>query len=237
MKLLALDTSTEACSAALLIDDTLTERYRVAPREHGQLILSMAEELLAEAGVRPAELDALAVTRGPGGFTGLRIGIGVAQGIAFAADLPVVTVSTLAALAQGAWREHQARRVIAAIDARMQEVYVGLYALDADEIMRPVVAECVCAAAAAPLPLEEARWLGVGTGFVADAEVLAARYGAALAAAHPALPRARDVAVLGREGLHAGEAVAADAVQPVYLRDEVARPKVPPQSQPNKEPS
>ena len=123
MKILALDTSTEACSAALLIDTEIHQRYEVAPREHGALILPMIETLLSEAGCAPTQLDALAFGRGPGAFVGVRIATGVAQGIAFAADLPVIPVSSLAAMAQSV--EHG--NVYSAIDARMNEVYWGAY--------------------------------------------------------------------------------------------------------------
>ena len=123
MKILALDTSTEACSAALLIDSQISQRYEVAPREHGALILPMIERLLVDAGVVLSQLDALAFGRGPGAFVGVRIATGVAQGIAFAADLPVVPVSSLAALAQSV--EHA--NVYSAIDARMDEVYWAAY--------------------------------------------------------------------------------------------------------------
>ena len=114
MKILAIETATEACSAALLIDGKIIERYQVQPRMHSQLILPMMNELLAEAGVALTALDAIAFGRGPGAFTGVRIAVGVAQGAAFAADLPVVPVSTLAALAQGAVRESGGRRLLPA---------------------------------------------------------------------------------------------------------------------------
>ena len=123
MKLLALDTATEACSAAVLADGEVLERYELAPRRHAALILPMIESVLAEAGLEISQLDAIAVGRGPGAFTGVRIAIGIAQGIAFAADLPVALVSTLAALALGTARDTGATRIAAALDARMGEIY------------------------------------------------------------------------------------------------------------------
>ena len=123
MILLALETATEACSAALAVDGDIRERFEVAPRGHSELILPMVDELMAEADISIEQVDAIAFGRGPGAFTGLRIAVGVTQGIAFGADLPVVPVSTLAALAQGS----ESNSVLAAIDARMDEVYWGAY--------------------------------------------------------------------------------------------------------------
>src|SRR3569833_3307602 len=132
MKLLAIDTATEACSAALYLDGAVNKRYVLAPREHALLILPMIDELLRDANLSPLELDAVAFGRGPGAFTGLRIAAGVAQGIAYGADLPVVPVSSLAALAQGCYRERGVTRVLATIDARIGEVYWGAYRLGSD---------------------------------------------------------------------------------------------------------
>jgi len=171
MKLLAIETATEACSAALYLDGEITEQYQYAPRQHAQLLLGMAEALLAEAGLAPAQLDALAFGRGPGAFTGVRIATGVAQGIAYAADLPVVPVSTLATLAQGGFREFGWQQVAAAIDARMNEVYWGAYRVDEKGVMQPVGEERVCAAARVPA-LEGEGWHGIGSGWAAFAEEL-----------------------------------------------------------------
>src|SRR5688572_20199128 len=125
MKLLALETATDACSAALWIDGAILGRYRLAPREHARLILPMCEELLAEAGIELAQLDGIGVGRGPGSFTGVRIACSAAQGLAYALDIPVSPVSTLAALAQGTMEEWDARCVLSALDARMGEIYFG----------------------------------------------------------------------------------------------------------------
>ena len=117
MKLLALETATEACSAAVWIDGVVFERYELAPRRHAALILPMIEAVLAEAGLTIHQLDALAVGRGPGAFTGVRIAMGIIQGMAFASDLPVAPVSTLAALALGTARETGQTRIATALDA------------------------------------------------------------------------------------------------------------------------
>ena len=125
MKLLALDTATEACSVALNIDGELTEHYELLPRRHSRELLPMVEKIIAAAGLSLTQLDAVAFGCGPGAFTGLRVATAMAQGLAFGADLPVIPVSTLAALAQQAHRCYQSTHVLAAIDARMDEVYWG----------------------------------------------------------------------------------------------------------------
>lgn len=225
MKLLALDTTTEACSAALLLDDGLTERYEIAPQGHAGLILPMVESLLAEAGLAMTGLDALAFGRGPGSFTGVRIGAGVVQGLAFGADLPVVPVSSLAALAQGALREWQAEAVLAAIDARMNEVYWGAYRLHGEQGLLLQGAECVCPPESVPRP-EGEGWYGVGSGWSSYGEPLKAHCGSVLERIEGArFPRAQDVARLAEAAYNRGEAVAAEQALPVYLRDNVAKKK------------
>ncbi len=221
MKLLAIETSTIACSAALLIDDDLRERYEIAPRRHADLLLPMVGGLLAEAGLTPAQLDGLAFGRGPGAFTGLRIAAGVAQGIACAADIPVAPVSTLAALAQGA--VEASMRVLAVMDARMNEIYWGAYEADAGGLMQLHGDERVCAPDEAPLP-GGTGWFGAGDGWGAHGESLRSRIGAALAGADAMRwPHARDVALLGRAIAVRGAMVPAEQALPVYLRDRIAQ--------------
>jgi len=130
LKILALDTSTEACSAALLIDKKIDVRFEIAPQQHSQLILPMCEDLLRNANITVKDLSAIAFARGPGSFTGLRIAAGVTQGIAFGADLPVIGISTLEALAYEALSKHPKSTIISAIDARMREVYWAEYSLN-----------------------------------------------------------------------------------------------------------
>jgi len=222
MKLLAIDTSTEACSAALLIGSDVRTRYEVAPRRHAQLILPMVDELMNEAGLRPRDLDALAFGRGPGAFTGLRIAAGVIQGIAFGADLPVVPVSSLAALAQGLCRERRVESVLAAVDARMGDLYWGVYRRDAQGRAVALDHDRLVTPAAVPA-LYGDEWYGTGSGWQHYGELLVARLGPAVRSWEgQRYPAAEDVARLGAAGYTRGEAVAADAALPVYLRDEVA---------------
>jgi tRNA threonylcarbamoyladenosine biosynthesis protein TsaB len=222
VKLLALDTSTEACSAALVVGGEVCERYRLAPREHTRLILPMIDELLSEAGLHVSALDGVAFGRGPGAFTGLRIAAGVVQGIAFGAELPVAPVSSLAALAQGVYREAGATRVLAAIDARIQEVYWGAYLFDERGVARLMGDEVVCAPHRVPLP-EGRGWQGVGSGWGAYLSELRQHMAGGVSAWEAQrYPRARDVALLGLAALERGEGVSAEQALPVYLRNEVA---------------
>lgn len=217
MKLLAIETSTEACSVAVYADGALHVRHEPAPRRHTQLVLPWAEQLLAEAGVAKTQLDAIAVGRGPGAFTGVRLGIALAQGLALALDRPLLPVSTLAVLAMQAAGDDR----LAAIDARMGEVYVGRYGRDADGLVSPRGEEMLCPPAALPLP--GAALHGVGTGFAAEGGALVARLGAQLLGFDAAaLPRADDLARLAARAYARGEAVPPDAVEPAYLRDKVA---------------
>jgi len=227
MKILALDTSTEACSAALLIDGDVRERYRVAPREHGALILPMMEELLGEAGIRPAQLDALAFGRGPGAFVGVRIATGVAQGIAFAADLPVIPVSSLAALAQSVDRSH----VYSAIDARMNEVYWGAFEKNSQGIMEIQGEERVSPPekvmpATATNTGSEPQWYGVGSGWGAYAEILSQCVANLIGYDSQRFPRAKHIAQIAQHDFAQGRCVDPANALPTYLRNDVAKKAV-----------
>jgi tRNA threonylcarbamoyladenosine biosynthesis protein TsaB len=221
MKLLAIDTSGEACSAALLMDDQVEQRLSRQPRRHGDFILGMMEDLLGQAGLKLGELDALAFGRGPGSFTGVRIATAVIQGAAFGADLAVVPVSTLAALAQGHYRVQGCERSLPALDARMGELYWGCYVLDEAGLMRPAAEEQVAAPEDVVLPYG-GSWRGVGSGWAACGEALRRRLASALLTYDPAaICEAQDVARLAAADFAAGRFVAAERALPVYLRDRV----------------
>jgi tRNA threonylcarbamoyladenosine biosynthesis protein TsaB len=225
VKLLALDTATELCSAALWLDGALLERESSRTHSHSELILPMIEQLLAEAGVQLSQLDAIAFGRGPGGFTGVRLAAGVAQGLAFAAQLPLLPISDLRALAaQVLLLADGPRCALICQDARMQEVYWGCFELRGDQL-RALAAEAVAAPGAVLLPTawEGAQVAGAGSGFAAYAAQLADVAGQ-LSALYPQLrPRAREIVQLAaQDGL--GCAIPAEQAQPVYLRDDVAQP-------------
>jgi tRNA threonylcarbamoyladenosine biosynthesis protein TsaB len=228
MKLLAIETATEACSVALWIDGEVRERFGIAPRQHAELTLPWAEQLLTEAGIAKSQLDAIAVGRGPGAFTGVRLAVALAQGIALALDRPVVPVSTLAALAfpsplvgEGAQRAGEGANIISAIDARMGEIYVAAFRRDGDSIVA-ASDEIVIAPAQYDLP-QGNGWIGVGTGFAAGDGALQLRFANRFVRIDAtALPHAADVARLGAIAFERGEAVAPERVEPAYLRNNVA---------------
>lgn len=221
MKLLALDTATEACSAALLRDGALTMRYEVPGRGHAERLLPMVDELLAAAGLKVRDLDAIAFGRGPGAFTGVRIAVGVAQGLALAADLPLVPVSDLAALARLALDRGEAPRALACLDARMGEVYWA-EAIARDDGGIDLLGEHLARPEAVAPRQDGGPLVGAGHGFAAHPS-LAAALGARLVACHPGLlPRAAEVARLGALEAAAGRVVDPAAAVPTYLRDDVA---------------
>lgn len=222
MKLLAFETSTEACSVALWIDGDVRERFELAPRRHAELSLPWAEQLLDEAGLRKSQIDVIAIGRGPGAFTGVRLAIAIGQGIALALDRPIVPVSTLAALAFDAPGRVSGRPVLAAIDARMSEVYTGAYAWQGDALTA-LSPEALEAPADVRLPDDGRLWHGVGTGFAALDGTLARSLQSRLCDVDAAaLPHAATVARLGAAAFERGEAVAPELAEPAYLRNNVA---------------
>ncbi|MGU5544148.1 tRNA (adenosine(37)-N6)-threonylcarbamoyltransferase complex dimerization subunit type 1 TsaB [Aeromonas veronii] len=227
LKILAVDTATEACSAALLVGDKLFSRWEEAPRDHTRKILPMVQAVLEDAGISLSDLDAIAFGRGPGSFTGVRIGISVAQGLAFGAGVPLIGISTLAAMAQGAYRLDGAQQVLTAIDARMNEVYFGRYEL-IDGRMQLVGDEVV----SEPAALVDVRdklagpVTCVGTGFETYGETLSG-LADELAVSQVRFPAAEDMLPLARAAWLAGEAVPVEQATPVYLRDKVTWKKLP----------
>lgn len=231
-KLLAMDTSAAACSVALLVEGDIAERHELAPRDHTRMILPMVDGLLAEAGLGLAQLDGIAFGVGPGAFTGLRICAGVVQGLAFGADLPVLPVSSLAAVAQACFRETPAAAeglALVCMDARMGELYFGAYTCSGGE-SRATGAERLLSPADLDLgevPTEGRRCYALGSGwqFRADMPLPPGLEFAAVDV--EVLPRARYVAELGLGRWQRGETLAPASVEPVYLREQVAWQKVP----------
>ena len=204
MKLLSIDTTTDSCSAALSADGKMYEAFNIAPRQHTELILEMVHQVLSKGSLQLSGLDAIAVTQGPGAFTGVRVGMSIAQGLAFSADIPVVAVSTLQVMAQGAYREFGASKVCSGLDARMNEVYWGMYESE-NKVMRPLEDDKLCSANEISLP-EGDGWIGVGSAWHAEF-----------------YPKARDIIPMAVVKMEKGEALRADEIEPVYLRDKVTR--------------
>ena len=214
MRILALETSTEHCSCALWQDGAVIESLAHAGQRHSSLLLPMVSALLAEGGFTVGQLDAVAFGAGPGSFTGVRIACSVAQGLAFARDLPLLPIVTLEALAEANGGE----RVLACLDARMGELYLAAYQRD-DAAWQLLYAPALVRPAALP-PLAGC-FAACGSGLKVQAQALGAAY-ELISVAADAMPRAAAVVSLGARALAAGRGLAAEAAGPLYLRDKVA---------------
>jgi tRNA threonylcarbamoyladenosine biosynthesis protein TsaB len=220
MRVLALDTATEACSVAILTERGVCGAFEEVGRGHAERILMMVDAALEQAGLALGMLDGIAASVGPGAFTGVRISVSVAQGLAFGAGLPVVAVSTLETLACQAMRGG-ADQVLACLDARMGEVYWGCYRAGADGHPVACTAPAVGAATTIELPFTGAVH-GIGRGFAAYPALAALRGIRLSPGADRALPDARDMVRLGAKRLEAGEGMDPAQLTPLYVRDKVA---------------
>jgi tRNA threonylcarbamoyladenosine biosynthesis protein TsaB len=217
VKILAVETSTEFCSVALWQDGVVHERIELVGQKHSEILMSMLDELLQDADVKIPQLDGIAFGKGPGSFTGVRIACGVAQGLALGSNLHTVGVCTLQALAKACGHN----KVIAALDARMGEIYLAAYEKQGEE-WNEVVAPCLCKIEHAPA-IEGKGWFGAGSGFAVNNAALAARYTDQLIGLDARLvPQASAVAQLAAIEFANGHAVDAALALPLYLRDKVA---------------
>ena len=217
-RILALDTATDACSVALDLDGAIHGEFVIEPRRHTHLLLPMVERVLAQAGVTLSSLDAIAFGRGPGSFAGIRIATGAAQGLALGADLPLLPVSTLAAMAVSARAQGGGHtRVLTALDARMDEVYWGAWDIT-DRLPRALLEESVRPPAQAVAPAT-GPWLGVGSGWRYAQQMPAELQAEVVDRTLECYPDARAMLVLANAQLAAGEGVAPEQALPVYLRD------------------
>lgn len=222
-RMLAIETSSETCSVALAVNGDVQEKFEHAPRKHAELILPAVSSLLADAGIEASSLDAIAFGRGPGSFTSLRIGIGVVQGLGWGADVPVVPVSSLAAVAQsafdsGTWSESP-QRIVVAMDARMQEVFHATYVMGNDGIVSQEAEEQVSKPSAL---LATGSWLAAGNGFERFDELRELAQGA-VCCLPDTWPRASVVLKLAQAWLKDNQALPAALAQPVYIRNNVAQ--------------
>jgi tRNA threonylcarbamoyladenosine biosynthesis protein TsaB len=217
MRILALETSTEYCSVALWQDGAVLARSELVGQKHSEMLISMLDGLLRDAGVKLSDMDGIAFGAGPGSFTGVRIACGAAQGLALGAGLPVVGICTLQALAQSSGRE----KVIAALDARMAEVYHAAYEKRNGEWVT-VCEPSLRLPQDAPL-VEGEGWFGAGSGFIAHGTQLRERYAANLATIDEQIvPQASAIVQLAAPLFAAGRGVDAAETLPLYLRDKVA---------------
>ena len=218
--ILALETSTELASAALLHGEQVFARESSGVQTHSQSILPMVQELLAQAGITLAQCDAIAFGAGPGSFTGVRTACGIAQGLAFGADLQVIPIVTLQAMAQACREASGASEVLVLLDARMDEIYWAQYRFS--ERWRTVVEPCLSSAAGIIL---SQHVTACGNGLSAYIANLAANSGMRLPSENvqrDIMPHARHVAQLARMEFIANRTVAPRDAQPIYLRNKVA---------------
>jgi tRNA threonylcarbamoyladenosine biosynthesis protein TsaB len=239
MKILAIDTATEACSVALLNDGNQDSIFEICPQQHSQRILPMIDELLSKHGLKVSDLDGLAYGRGPGSFTGVRIATGIIQGLALGADLRVVEVSTLAAMAQQNYMQagHKISKVL--IDARMQEVYFGHYSIeneDGDAIARELQPEAVLSPQEAIAKFAQisddvklvhnAETVGIaGTGWDAHRDILMAMSESQTVCV--LYPSAEFMLPIAKKAFERCESISVDDISPIYLRDKVTWKKLP----------
>jgi len=224
MNILALDTCTESCSAALLYQGKLFERVEMTQRGHSDLILGMMDELFEQAGATIADVEAIAFGRGPGSFTGVRVGVGVAQGIAFAREIPVIPISTLAATAQGVVDEFECDHIAVAMDARMGEIYGANFQV-VEGLVSLLDDEQVCPPEKFK-PISEQSWLGIGTGWAEYETILSENFVGQLKQVNAAcFPQAGSIIKLATVEAEAGRLLPADQALPVYLRNNVAKKK------------
>ena len=230
LTLLALDTSTEACSVALLYNGEKTHLNELAQRAHTKRILPMIDKILANSGLHLNQVNALAFGRGPGSFTGVRVGAGIAQGLALGADLPVIPISNLTAMAQAAFELYQAKKVAAAIDARMGEVYFSQLIcedvhtnLGAVSQWREITPEQVCPPEQAISQLQNNDIFYVGTGWAAYPQFTEKN----LNGSEIELPNALYMLPLAQTAWKQQQTISALEIEPIYLRNEVTWKKLP----------
>ncbi|WP_109408101.1 tRNA (adenosine(37)-N6)-threonylcarbamoyltransferase complex dimerization subunit type 1 TsaB [Proteus genomosp. 4] len=228
LRILAIDTATESCSVAVWNEGVVASRFEISPREHTQKILPMVKSALEEANLTLQSLDVLAFGRGPGSFTGVRIGVGVAQGIALGAELPMIGISSLATMAEGVFRTTGIKQVLVAIDARMGEIYCAQYQRNDEGIWLGEETEAVMKPEhfVEALQSTTGTWAMAGTGWQAYSEL---KEGLPFTVVETdiTLPAAQDMLPLAVVAWHEGKATRVEEAEPVYLRNEVTWKKLP----------
>ncbi|AEW44507.1 putative glycoprotein endopeptidase, M22 peptidase-like protein [Serratia symbiotica str. 'Cinara cedri'] len=227
-RILAIDTSTDACSVAIWNEGKIQTLSELRPREHTQLILPMVQQVLVDSGLLLNQLDVLAFSRGPGSFTGIRIGIGVAQGLALGVNLPILGISTLQIMAQGAWRVSRAERVLVAIDARMRELYWAQFERQKNGYWYELKGEMVLSYAQALDCVHGlyGDWTYVGTGWQKYPDLIS-ESAVNIVDGQLLFPQAEDILPLALLAWQQGLALAVENAKPTYLRHSVAWKKLP----------
>lgn len=224
MKILAIETATNACSCAINIDGVISEKFVLAPQRHADLMLPMIDQLLAETSVALSAIDAIAFGAGPGGFMGVRIATGIAQGLGYALDRPLIPISTLQCLAQVGYQTTKNPHILAGWDAKMAAIYWGVYQLNAQGLMQPLVADCLTFPAEVKLPADHQQWLAVGNAWLVYQQELPWSFASTVVETRADLhPHAGAMALLAADKYGRGEMIAAEQAEPTYLRDEVAK--------------
>lgn len=218
-KLLALETATAACSVALWLNGDITQRFKIAPQRHSDIILDLIDELLNNAEINLRDLDAITFGSGPGSFMGVRIATGVAQGIAYGIDLPVIPVSTLQALAQAAYQKINSEQVIAGWDARMDHVYWGIYQADARKIMQAITGDHV--GRPEDIKFLQGKWIGVGNAWPIYCSHLPSDF---LFLEKEIYPDAASIALIADQKFKQGDILSPEKAEPTYIREKVACP-------------
>ncbi|MCH9769749.1 MAG: tRNA (adenosine(37)-N6)-threonylcarbamoyltransferase complex dimerization subunit type 1 TsaB [Gammaproteobacteria bacterium] len=216
-KLLAFDTSTHACSVALSIDDDCTVKHQLAPRQHSDILLNCIDELMQAAGIQLTDLDAIAYGAGPGSFMGVRLATAVAQGLAFGANLAVISVSTLQVLAQTALDNESVESALVGWDARMQQIYWGLYQSEGN-LMQAVKPDCLSDPEKIIAPNNQ--YIAVGNAWEVYQEHLSESV-ADLKKLDDLYPHAASLAKIAKAKFNVGELLKPEQAEPIYLRDRV----------------
>ncbi|MCL5261087.1 MAG: tRNA (adenosine(37)-N6)-threonylcarbamoyltransferase complex dimerization subunit type 1 TsaB [Gammaproteobacteria bacterium] len=221
LKILAIETSTDACSAALMLGDAISSSFALAPKEHSKLILPMINSLLLAANLQLKDMNAIAFGSGPGSFTGVRLAASLVQGLAYGVNLPVIKVSSLRVLAQGAWEKHAVNKAFVVQDARVNEVYTAQYALDADGLMQVVAPDSLQKPEELLLPEQLDTWHKIGTGWEIYHNILQRRCTLEKIISYN-YPEAQFVTKLAAEDYRAGKLINPEEALPCYLRDAIA---------------
>ena len=219
--ILAIDLSTEACAVGLLYQNSMHEFFEVAPRRHAELVITVVDGLLVNAGITLKQVDAIAFGCGPGSFMGVRTATAVAQGLAFGGDCPVIPVSTLQTLAQTIYEKNQADYVLAGWDARMGEIYWGAYRLGENGLMQSVIRDRLDKPAG--IEITQNRWLAAGNAWkIYDSQLPPRVKNQFFSVESDAYPHAQAMLTIARERYNSGALFPPEKAEPVYLRDKVA---------------